>query len=97
MAVGKAKYSLVLDENGGIVDDVIVYRLGDERFLVIANAGNREPVAAALADRVAGASTVEVVDATDDFSLDRGPGSRAPAPCSRRPPGSATSPTRWTS
>ena len=55
MAVGKAKYSLVLDENGGIVDDVIVYRLGDERFLVIANAGNREPVAEALADRVEGA------------------------------------------
>ena len=29
MPVGKAKYSLVLDEDGGIIDDVIVYRLGD--------------------------------------------------------------------
>ncbi len=53
MKVGKAKYSLVLAENGGIVDDVIVYRLGDDRFLVIANAGNRDAVAAAF-DRARG-------------------------------------------
>ncbi len=48
--VGRAKYSLVLAEDGGIVDDVIVYRTGEEYFLVIANAGNRDAVAAALAD-----------------------------------------------
>ncbi|WZH35971.1 MAG: glycine cleavage system protein T [Microbacterium enclense] len=48
MKVGKAKYSLVLAESGGIVDDVIVYRTGDEHFLVIANAGNRDAVAAAF-------------------------------------------------
>jgi aminomethyltransferase len=68
MAVGKAKYSLVLEESGGIIDDVIVYRLGDERFLVISNAGNREPVAQALAERAVGRA-VELVDGTDDFSL----------------------------
>lgn len=68
MAAGKAKYSLVLDDSGGIVDDVIVYRLGDEHFLVIANAGNRTSVAAALADRAVGRE-VEVVDATDDYAL----------------------------
>ncbi len=78
MAVGKAKYSLVLDEGGGIVDDVIVYRLGDEHFLVIANAGNRASVAVALADRTEGRA-VEVVDATDDYSLVavQGPQARA--------------------
>ncbi|MBU4465780.1 MAG: glycine cleavage system protein T [Actinobacteria bacterium] len=48
MSVGKAKYSLVLADDGGIVDDVIVYRTGDDRFLIIANAGNRAAVAAAL-------------------------------------------------
>ncbi len=68
MPVGKAKYSLVLEEGGGIVDDVIVYRLGDERFLVIANAGNRESVAAALAERAEGRA-VAVMDVTDDYSL----------------------------
>ena len=52
MRVGKAKYSLVLAPDGGIVDDVIVYRTGPEAFLVIANAGNRAAVATALADAV---------------------------------------------
>ena len=51
MAVGKAKYSLLLDATGGILDDLIVYRIEDERFLIIANAGNRDVVAAALTER----------------------------------------------
>lgn len=53
MRVGKAKYSLVLTENGGIIDDVIVYRIADDRYLVIANAGNRDAVADAFALRAA--------------------------------------------
>ncbi|MEX0151201.1 glycine cleavage system aminomethyltransferase GcvT [Microbacterium sp. LMI1-1-1.1] len=52
MKIGKAKYSLVLADSGGIVDDVIVYRTGPENFLVIANAGNRDAVNAAF-DRAA--------------------------------------------
>ncbi len=52
MAVGKAKYSLMLAEDGGIIDDVIVYRLAEDRFLVIANAGNRGFVDSAFASRV---------------------------------------------
>ncbi|WP_194422612.1 glycine cleavage system aminomethyltransferase GcvT [Microbacterium abyssi] len=52
MTVGKAKYSLVLAEDGGIIDDIIVYRLADDRFLIISNAGNRGFVDSALASRV---------------------------------------------
>ncbi len=51
MRDGKAKYSLVLADDGGIVDDVIVYRIAADRFLVVANAGNRDAVAAAFAER----------------------------------------------
>lgn len=75
MRPGKAKYSLVLADTGGIVDDVIVYRLADEQFLVIANAGNRDAVAAALAQRsdsfrVAHPDAAATVrDATDDYAL----------------------------
>ena len=36
--VGQAKYSLLLAEAGGIIDDLVVYRTGDDRFLVVANA-----------------------------------------------------------
>src|SRR5690606_30369385 len=68
MAVGKAKYSLILTPTGGIIDDVIVYRLADDRFLVIANAGNREPAAAALSGRV-GERDVSFADVSDDHAL----------------------------
>jgi aminomethyltransferase len=51
MPIGAAKYSLLLTDSGGIIDDVIVYRLAEDRFLVIANAGNRDAVAAAFAER----------------------------------------------
>ncbi|WP_368499338.1 glycine cleavage system aminomethyltransferase GcvT [Herbiconiux sp. A18JL235] len=51
---GQAKYSLLLAESGGIVDDVVVYRLGAEEFLVVANASNHDPVAEALGERSAG-------------------------------------------
>ena len=54
MADGKAKYSLVLSETGGIVDDIIVYRIAADRFLVIANAWNRDAVADAFTQRSAG-------------------------------------------
>lgn len=72
MAVGKAKYSLLLAEDGGIIDDVIVYRMGEQRFLIISNAGNRDVVREALAARVesaAGAHAVTVEDVSDDYAL----------------------------
>ena len=68
MRVGKAKYSLVLAETGGIIDDVIVYRLADDRYLVISNAGNRDAVSAALADRAEGFD-IDIEDATDRYAL----------------------------
>ncbi len=37
---GKSKYTLLLDENAGIIDDLIVTRLGPSRFVIVANAGN---------------------------------------------------------
>lgn len=37
-----AQYSVMCNENGGIIDDFVVYRLGDEKFLVVLNASNRE-------------------------------------------------------
>ena len=40
----RARYNVICDETGGIIDDCIVYRLGDERFLVIPNAANTDAV-----------------------------------------------------
>ena len=66
--VGKAKYSMLCTEDGGIVDDLITYRLADDDFLVVPNAGNAPRVAEALAQRAEGFD-VTVVDQTADKSL----------------------------
>ena len=50
IAIGRAKYSLICNNSGGIVDDLIVYRLGQNSFLIVANASNREAVARKLED-----------------------------------------------
>lgn len=40
--IGEAKYTFFLNENAGIKDDLIITRLGDERYLIVANAGCSE-------------------------------------------------------
>jgi aminomethyltransferase len=52
LAIGRAHYSMICTPSGGIIDDLIVYRLADERFLVVANAGNAAVVSDALAERL---------------------------------------------
>ena len=42
LAVGKVRYSAMCLEDGGMVDDLIVYRLGETLYLVVVNASNRE-------------------------------------------------------
>lgn len=68
MSVGKAKYSLICNEDGGIIDDLITYRRGETRFLVVPNAGNAKTVAEELAQRAAGFDVV-VEDVSADTSL----------------------------
>jgi aminomethyltransferase len=68
MADGKAKYSLICQEDGGIIDDLIVYRRGADKFLVVPNAGNAFVVASELLQRAAGFDVV-VEDASSSTSL----------------------------
>ncbi len=68
MSIGKAKYSLICQEDGGIIDDLITYRRGDSTFLVVPNAGNAKVVAEALAQRAANFDVV-VEDASAATSL----------------------------
>lgn len=73
IAVGKAKYSLICDSDGGIIDDLITYRLpaaadGTAKYLVVPNAGNAKVVAEALQERAAGFD-VTVQDASAETSL----------------------------
>ena len=78
LAVGRAKYTLMCDDSGGIVDDLIVYRLGEERFLVVPNAGNAAVVAAALATAADGLdATVDDATARTSLIAVQGPAAQA--------------------
>lgn len=42
LAVGKAQYSAMCNERGGIIDDLLVYRLGEQEFMMVVNAACEE-------------------------------------------------------
>lgn len=66
--VGGAQYSLLLNEDAGVIDDLFVYRLGHDRFLVITNAGNHLDDLARFG-RVARDFDVYVRDAIDNYAM----------------------------
>jgi len=68
IAENKAKYQLLLSEEGGIVDDLIIYHWKPGRYLLVANAGNHDAVAEALKARSANFQ-VTIDDITDAYSL----------------------------
>lgn len=83
IAVGKAKYSLICNADGGIIDDLITYRRpspeeGTDKYLVVPNAGNAKVVAAALAERASGFDiAVEDVSAETSLIAVQGPNAEA--------------------
>ncbi|SKC62073.1 glycine cleavage system aminomethyltransferase GcvT [Krasilnikoviella flava] len=68
IGVGRARYSMICADDGAVLDDLIVYRLADEHFLVVANAGNAPRVAAELVARSAAHDTV-VTDRSAETAL----------------------------
>ena len=42
LKIGRGKYNFICNEHGGIIDDAMVYRTGDQSFLLVINAGNAE-------------------------------------------------------
>jgi aminomethyltransferase len=64
---GAAQYSLITTESGGIVDDVIVYRLDEHRYFVVVNASNRDADLAWLKERELRGSDVR--DVSDEYAL----------------------------
>lgn len=68
VAVGRAKYSLLCDAEGAVLDDLVVYRLGDNDFMVVANASNVTTVFEEIRFR-AGGFNADVVDVSNDMAL----------------------------
>jgi aminomethyltransferase len=67
VADGGAQYTLLTNERGGIVDDLIVYRFAHGQFLVVVNASNREAAYAWLKEREPRGT--EVRDASEEYAL----------------------------
>jgi aminomethyltransferase len=65
---GRARYTMICAADGGVLDDLVVYRQGEQEFLVIANAANTEVVHEQLRDRATG-HDAKVTDATADYAL----------------------------
>jgi aminomethyltransferase len=64
---GEAQYTLLTNEIGGIIDDLIAYRLATHRYLLIVNASNRETDFAWLKEREVSGSDVR--DVSDEYGL----------------------------
>ena len=63
---GQAQYTCACNEQGTILDDLIVYRLADERWLIVCNASNRDKIAAHV-----GAAEAALLRAMGSFHLRR--------------------------
>jgi aminomethyltransferase len=68
LAPGRARYTMICAADGGVLDDLIVYRLSDAEFLVVANAANTAVVSRELSGRSAGFEA-GVTDQTADYAL----------------------------
>jgi aminomethyltransferase len=68
IAVGGAQYSCLCNEEGGVLDDLFVYRLGDDRYLIVTNASNHESDLEWLG-RQSRAFDVSVRDVADRYAM----------------------------
>jgi len=68
IAVGGAQYSVLCREDGGVLDDLFTYRLGEDRYLTVTNAANHVKDLAWLRAHVDGFD-VELLDRLDDYAM----------------------------
>ena len=54
MGLGRAKYTMICAPDGGVIDDLVVYRRDWDHFVIVANASNKDVVLAELKERSAG-------------------------------------------
>ena len=64
MVIGQVRYSPMCNEQGGVVDDLIVYRMGEERYMMVVNASNREKDVAFMRQHLFG--DVRMEDVSDE-------------------------------
>ena len=66
---GHARYCMACNESGGILDDLIVYRLPDARVLIVCNASNREVIVDTIRVKAAEFPNATLVDRTEETAM----------------------------
>lgn len=77
MRVGKVRYTVMCNERGGCIDDLIVYKFGEEEYLAVVNAANKDKDWAHIAANVLPGTTVK--DLSDECAEIALQGPKAPA------------------
>ena len=62
---GRARYGFLCNENGGIIDDVVVSRMSSDEFMLVCNAGNRHHVIKWIEQQMQDIRDVEITDLTN--------------------------------
>jgi aminomethyltransferase len=68
VGAGQAQYNLLCNDGGGVIDDLIVYRIDDDHAFIVPNASNSDAVVAALTAASTG-SGVTVTDRREEFGI----------------------------
>lgn len=76
LAVGRVRYGVMCQEDGGALDDLIVYRMGEEKYLVVVNAANHDKdVAHMVPNLLEGTTFTDISEETGLLAL-QGPASK---------------------
>jgi aminomethyltransferase len=77
MKDGQVRYSPMCNEEGGVIDDLLIYRINEEKYLIIVNASNRQKDVEWMKEHLSG--DVELMDISDEMALIalQGPQSKA--------------------
>ncbi|MBM7855250.1 aminomethyltransferase [Desulfohalotomaculum tongense] len=67
IGIGRAMYTPMINEDGGTVDDLLIYNLGLNRYLLVVNASNKDKDLAWIKEHLTG--EVDVVDKSHDYAL----------------------------
>jgi glycine cleavage system T protein (aminomethyltransferase) len=69
LSIGGAQYSVLCQEDGGVLDDLFTYRLGADRYMTVTNASNHERDLAWFRTHAEGFSDVQVTDRLEDYAM----------------------------
>lgn len=77
MPLGRVRYSVMCNEKGGVIDDLVIYKFGDEEYLAVVNAANRhKDYAHMAANLLPGTKAEDISDSVAQLALQ---GPAAPA------------------